>query len=57
MYFGDKNNPKGLAMQLLAFNQGIRLKVSQGTEPRVYYLTAEGVSADNLKACLACHGA
>ena len=57
MYFGDKNNPKGLAMQLLAFNRGIRLKVSQGTEPRVYYLTSEVGTADNLKACLACHGA
>jgi len=57
MYFGDKNNSKGLAMQLLAFNNGIRLKVSQDTRPRVYYLTSETGTADNLKACLACHGA
>jgi len=57
MYFGDRNNPKGLAMQLLGFHRGIQLKVSLGTQSRVYYLTSETGEADALKACLPCHGA
>jgi len=57
MYFGDKNNTKGLTSLLIATYGNIRIKISSNTEPRVYYLTDDSISADSMKTCLACHGA
>ncbi|MFQ6115999.1 MAG: 4Fe-4S dicluster domain-containing protein [bacterium] len=53
MHFGDKNDPDSLISELLKNRESVRINESEGTEPRVLYLT--GLIADK-EACLTCHG-
>lgn len=53
MHFGDKNDPASLINELLKKRESVRINESEGTEPRVIYLT--GKIADR-ETCLSCHG-
>lgn len=53
MYFGDKTDPNSLVSELSAKRQTIRINESEGTEPRIIYLTG---TIATIEACSDCHG-
>ena len=52
MYFGDKNDPKSVVNKLLKNRKWIRINESEGTKPRVLYLTGTIL---NMETCMSCH--
>ncbi len=53
MHFGDINDKDSLVSQLLNSKEKIRINESEGTSPRVWYVTGKVYS---VKTCLECHG-
>ncbi|RME01653.1 MAG: 4Fe-4S dicluster domain-containing protein [Calditrichaeota bacterium] len=53
MYFGDKNDPGSLVNELVEKRQTLRINESEGTGPRVIYLTGK---VSTVETCLTCHG-
>ncbi|GBD93219.1 tetrathionate reductase subunit B precursor [bacterium BMS3Abin05] len=53
MYFGDKNDSQSLVNELQKKRQTLRINESEGTEPRVIYLTGTIAS---VSVCAKCHG-
>ena len=55
VFFGDASDADSMVSRLLRVHGRFTYQVAQKTEPRVHYLVDDGQSADNLRACLACH--
>lgn len=53
MHFGDKNDPESLISELMQERESVIINESEGTKPRVHYLT--GPVTDK-ETCLGCHG-
>lgn len=52
MYFGDKNDPDSLVNELLNSRTNIIINQSEGTKPRVIYLSGP---VTNKVTCMSCH--
>ncbi|MFQ6120794.1 MAG: 4Fe-4S dicluster domain-containing protein [Methanosarcinales archaeon] len=52
MYFGDRNDSRSFANELLKKRMAIRMYEDEGTEPRIYYLTGVIFTPET---CAKCH--